>query len=285
MARPDCLRLGFMLLPVWCMLLGVAPGCLKTVGPDNPSFAVTPDEANALLKEMRESPASLKRPLLILGGYADQGIIAGQRAAFVRSLTGDDRVYARTFQFNTSFEGARSRVIQLIEKHDPSDDPDWTVEVDVVGLSMGGLVGRYAAAPLREGRTRRALGGMYETKRLRIARLFTIGTPHRGTPMGYTLPLDPVVRSMWPNSELIQYLDAQYPGSAYELVPYTLLQDGIAFPPNTAPPGEAPHWLPHRMPSTPHHAGFYDPRIWADILLQLRGDPAIHDDDRAPLPH
>jgi len=60
-----------------------------------------------------------------------------------------------------------------------SRPPACTSEVDVIGVSMGGVVGRCAAAPPPAGR----LG-----KRLKIARLFTISSPHRGAVMASLLP-------------------------------------------------------------------------------------------------
>ena len=64
---------------------------------------------------------------------------------------------------------ARTTVIEAVNKAFPSDDPQWTVPVDVVAISMGGLVARYAGVPAR---------GEGDVRKLRVVRLFTLASPH-----------------------------------------------------------------------------------------------------------
>ena len=96
------------------------------------------------------------------------------------------------YPLDTDFDEIADYVVREVEKKWPSGDEAQTVPVDVVGVSMGGLVARWAAlAPGRadtgDGRT--AGGGC--TKRLNIVRLFTFSSPHRGAVMAETVHIDP----------------------------------------------------------------------------------------------
>ncbi|MFC1766418.1 esterase/lipase family protein [Planctomycetota bacterium] len=63
-----------------------------------------------------------------------------------------------------------------------SDDPNQTVQADVIAHSMGGLVSRYAAMEVPG------------KPRLRIAHLFTIATPHQGALISIPPSPDPRAR-------------------------------------------------------------------------------------------
>jgi len=71
--------------------------------------------------------------------------------------------------------------------------------VHVVGHSMGGLIARYYV---------QRLGG-HE----RVHTLVTLGTPHEGTAMAYTLP-HALVRQLRPDSDVIADLREPAPGCA-----------------------------------------------------------------------
>ncbi|MEL7240483.1 MAG: hypothetical protein AAGK78_16625, partial [Planctomycetota bacterium] len=113
---------------------------------------------------------TLERPVVVIGGWADPGFGATHVAKYLRKHSGDDRVIAVHPGWHLSFDAARRSVTRTIEKHFPSDDPERTVEVDVIGISMGGLIARHAAAP-----GHKELGPELDAKRL-----FTISSPHSG---------------------------------------------------------------------------------------------------------
>src|SRR6185369_10092730 len=119
---------------------------------------------------------------------------------------------AISYTFGTRFDTLARTVIERVEATWPSDNPEETVEVDVVGVSMGGLVARWAALPpadrFREGAAHNpgATG-----KRLRIRNLYTLGTPHRGAILANLIAPDPIARDMRAGSGFLRTLDARLP--------------------------------------------------------------------------
>ncbi len=269
------MKLTIKLIAVaWCALTLILSGCARQVsGPVNPSFAVTVDVAREAIDEMQEKPVTLERPLLILSGYLDPGFTSSTLAGYFRRVTeADDLIMTQSFAFHLSFEACRQAAIEEVEKHFPSDDPDLTIEVDVVGFSMGGLVARYAAMPL-EGQ-----------KRLRIRRLFTIGTPHRGATMAQWPAINPLHREMRHGSEFLEQLNETWPQVEYTLYPYVRLGDPAVGEDNAAPPGQWPWWVVPIPWTLTHNDACRDPRIVADIARRLRNEAPFAKEPAAPLP-
>ena len=198
--------------------------------------------------------------------------------------------------FCDSFDACRLRVAQAVDRAFPSDDSNQTVEVDVIGLSMGGLVGRYCAAefvpagetpssqPSPGGR------GSKSGKRLRIRRLFTTSSPHLGAVRAERLPqLLELQRDMTPGSELYERLEraeasAGASGTRYELVPYVRLGDDVVGSANAAPKGRTAWWVTNPPGQFAHVGAMTDPRILADVVRRLRGEKPITKEPAAPLP-
>jgi hypothetical protein len=252
--------------------------------PENPSFPVTVPAACAALREMEAAPKPLARPVVVLGGYHDPGFGPMWWAAEVRRWARRPRVIGVQFARARDFEECRRDVIAAVDRAFPTADPEATVEVDVIGPSMGGLVARHAALP-RPGE-----------RRLKVARLFTISTPHRGAALASLPALSRLHADMRTGSAFLRRLDeadalaAAGAGDAgdgrgrYELVPYTRLGDRIVGPANAAPAGAAPWWVAN-VPLQPAHVGAnLDPRIRADIARRLRGEPPFTRSPAAPLP-
>ena len=271
------------LLPCALLLAFISAGGCASAKP-NPSFAVSTDDAQRALGEMRTHPKRLERPLVILSGFCDPGIASSHLRSEFKRLTGDDRVIGVSFLFCGDFESCRRQVIEAVDKAFPSDDPNWTTEVDVVGVSMGGLVGRYAAVPtLKEP----------EGRRLRVARLFTISTPHRGARLAALPGWDPMHLAMRPGSPFLrrlERLEATPGGRGYEVYPYVRVGDWVVGQGNAAPVGLAPLWLPNLPLQDAHFMAFVDPRILGDIAHRLRDEapfvagPAGRKSNAAPLP-
>lgn len=255
------------------MLVGaLVAGC--ATAPTNPSFDLSATDARKALREMRESPRSLERPLVVLDGIGPP-LASWLLADRLKRAVGDDRVVGVTFVFAGSFDECRRRVIEAVERRFPSSDPDYTREVDVVAVSMGGVVARYAAVP-----PVRCSG-----KRLNIARLFTISSPHRGADMA-ALPalLGRLQLDMREDSRFLRRLQRrEVQGTKYELVPYARLGDRVVGERNAAPVGHTPLWLPNLPLEAAHLLCYTDPRIIADIARRLRREEPFADPRPEPL--
>lgn len=266
-------------------LLGsVGIGCSSKV---NPSFAVSSGEAREIIRQIEADPRPLDRPVVVMTGWADPIFVSCYWGGQLRKAAGDDAaVLSLSFVFKGSFERCRAHVIDSVQDAWPSDDPGWTTEVDVVAFSMGGLVARYGAAPRRldpppDGSADSAASSR---RRLRIANLYTISTPHRGASMAWVPTFDRRVIDMRAGSDFLAYLDADLPQADYSLTAYTRLYDPIVGESRTAPPGINPRWVDPPLLHPSHTGAYRDPRIRADILRRLRGEPALTTTPAAPLP-
>lgn len=262
------MRIGAAMLA--CTLAAVC-ACAPRV--ENASFPSSTADAKSKLRAIQADRQPLERPLVVLGGFMDPGAgpaIVSNR--FRELFDDDDRIIDVSFVGCRTFDECRDRVIRAVDETIPSVDASATAEVDVIGLSMGGLVGRYAAAPI-EGR-----------RRLNVARLFTVSSPHRGALKADLPGIGQMHRDMRAGSAFLRELEAIEMPRRYELVPYVRLADTTVGPENAAPHGVAPWWLDNE-PLQPSHVGAAsDPRILADIALRLRGETPLTLDPPAPLP-
>jgi hypothetical protein len=260
-----------MFVFAWCLTLAACAGCANHAAV-NPSFAVTTAQAKAAWQEMASKPSSLERPLIVLGGIYDPGLMANHIASQFRDVAANDNMILHcSFFFEGSFDRCARKLIEKVDEAFPSSDPHQTVEVDVVAFSMGGLVARYAASdlsPSTDGRT------------LRLSRLFTVGSPHRGAKLAWVPTFDQRIIDMRSESDFIAAMNTEDP--AYEIVPYAKLGDEVVGAANAAPPGRAPWWVSRSWFFA--HAGGTDIRILADIARRLRGQTPFTIDPPAPLP-
>ena len=250
------------------LLLVVIVGCAQE--PINPSFPVSRKQAQQELHRISSAPRKLDRPLVIIGGFADPGLGPAVVKAKLQPLIDDDRIVTVTVMFGSDFDECRAMVIKAVEAVWPSDEEGSTVEVDVIGLSMGGVVGRYAAA---------ALPGH---KRLRVARLFTISSPLAGAQRAGVPSLDQKVIDMRPGSEFLRSLSAE-PLDA-ELICYTRLNDKTVGETLAAPSGQIAWWVSTPPLSLSHSGAAMDPRIIADIVRRLRGETPFTREPAVPPP-
>ena len=248
------------------LLLLAASGCAHHRLID-PAFPVTMAQANDQLKNFREDRVSLERPLVFVGGFLDPFLgVAVLRHTFGKHLDADAPRSGVSFVAWDSFDGCRRKLIEQVQRKWPSDDPQWTTEVDVVGFSMGGLIARHAALPLAD----HARG---PERRLKIRRLFTIATPHRGAnwaPLGI---FNPLAQSMRAGSPFLGRLDAALPSAGYDLLPYVRRGDWIVGDTRAAPLSRAAWCVAARPLQFSHLQALDDPRIVADVLRQLGGQP------------
>ena len=230
--------------------------------PTNPSFDLSVDKAQAALDRMADDPVELKRPVVVINGWMDPGLMSMSVMPTLKRATGDDRVIAVSYMGASRYEACRRRLIDAVQNAFPRDDDvddgvHWTRRVDVVAYSMGGIVARYAALPVER---RVALAAdesarsavRADRRRLRIARLFTISTPHRGATMAGWAPWDQLARQLDGDAALIEQLDAALPHARFELLPYVRLDDAVVGPANAAPPARSPWWVANRPLSGGH---------------------------------
>ena len=263
------MRSCWKLMVLACASLALI-GC-ETVGKTNASLPLTRGQAAEVLNGMEKERVSLERPVLVLSGFLDPGLAALSIEDGLEEVVKGGPVVVISFATESDFEGARETLIRELEEVLPSGESDETVEVDVIGHSMGGLIARYAAMPKED------------AKRLKICRLFTLATPHRGAAFGGgALPINDLAADMGEGAEFIDQVNAA--SRDYALLPYVMLGDQVVGAENSAPPSEHPWWVDRRWFSVPHFAVVEDDRIRADIFARLRGDDAFATEPRADLP-
>lgn len=264
---------------VWVATLVVcamaAAGCTGNK-PMNPSLAITVADATAELGRIRESPQPPVRPIVVIGGLFDVGLaVRNVRTRLAAYFPKDSPIISVSLFGVGTQDEARDRVLRAVERAFGPGDQDgaWTVEVDVIGFSMGGIVARHSAL-LRDD------GG----RRLRIARLFTLATPHRGASKAGWPTLDQLVVDVRAGSAELTRLDAALPEAGYEIYPYVRLGDEIVGQENASPPGEGVWWVANLPLQWAHGEIYKDPRILLDIVRRLRGEEPVATEPRSGLP-
>jgi hypothetical protein len=258
---------------VFVLFAGCLEGC--ATGPSNPSFPLTCAQAHQAIVQMRRAPVPLQRPLVVVGGFLDPNLSPPWYAHFFGEMANGQKIIPVSVGYCTSFAQCRRRIIDAVDKAVLSSDPNWTTQVDVVGASLGGLAARYAAAPSDD---------PGHPRRLNIARLFSISSPHSGAKLALAVAPSDYIRQMRPGSPFLQSL-AKFDSSArYEIYPYIHLDDDVVGDRFAAPPGRNVYWLPNDVPLPPHVSAMIDPRILADIARRLRGQTPFTIAPAAPLP-
>ncbi|HSV14923.1 MAG TPA: hypothetical protein VLI90_11725 [Tepidisphaeraceae bacterium] len=250
----------------------------------NPSFPISEPAARDVIRNIARQHRPLPRPLVIIGGFRDPGIAAPiLKHEFAKWTGSGDRIVTVSLAMTFSFDQCRQRIIDAVDQAFPSDDPRQTIEVDVIGFSMGGLAARYAASDVPPEQ------GEPATRRLRIARLFTISSPLRGAAVAAELPLTlhPLQPPMRPGSRFLRAIDAApvRPDELYQIFSYVRLGDPYIREANSAINRETAWWVSTPPLSPPHEMAFQDGRILADILCRLLGEPPLTSDPPTPLPN
>ncbi|MEU5809076.1 alpha/beta fold hydrolase [Streptomyces sp. NPDC047718] len=164
-----------------------------------------------------DSGSGPRPPVLLLHGFSDN------RSVFVllrRALAagGLRRVEAHnysplTLDLRVAARGLARRVEDLCERTGRE-------RIDLVGHSLGGLVGRYYV---------QCLGGD-----ARIGTLVTLGTPHAGTRIAPFMDAHPLVRQLRPDSSVMAELRAPAPGCRTRYVAFWTEFDELVDPPGAA---------------------------------------------------
>lgn len=232
---------------------------------DNPDFPADPAEVRADWDRMRAQPQALKRPVIVLAGWRAPRLRGRGVATLLRSVTSQREsdffsvAYPRS---GTLRAAARVAMTRIAERW-----PNGPGEVDAVGISMGGLVARLAAACPDNG-----------FPRLPIARLFTLATPHQGAKLARYIALDRAARDMRPGSVFLEDLERACLSAEYELFCYAQLRDWWVGASRTAPPGRFPFWTDTR--GTAQHVLSHflinsNFAVLRDIARRLRGEEPV----------
>ncbi|MEX2218709.1 MAG: hypothetical protein WD749_08105 [Phycisphaerales bacterium] len=256
---------------------------------ENPGFRPPPGGLAAEWARMRRDARPLPRPLVFLGGWRAPSWPIRILARRIRELVGADRaqVLPVSFAFTGSLQEAARRSVEEVRRRWPGEG-EGTAEVDVVGVSMGGLVARLAAAPelwcrpagpVRGEPGRPRPGPASPAAGLRIARLFTIATPHKGASIARWICPDRAARDMRAGCELVSRLNDR--PRPYELVCYARLRDWWVGATNAAPPGEEPIWV-DAWTLLSHNAVTMDKLIRTDLARRLRGEEPLGNPSRPP---
>ena len=239
-----------VLVLTWGIFLS---GCTAAEKKRSREVAAEQRDAELELKEMAETPKPLRRPVLLLTGWMESPSNWKRFRAWLESSTsvGDREILCPDLRGPGGLAAAVEQVLALCADRG---------EVDVVAHSAGGLVAREAA---RESRG---------DKRLRIARLFAIATPHQGSPWGKFWPILPYplqAADCRPQSEFLASLDSD-PSTASMPISNFWAEGDVVVPRESA-----------QAVGVEHHAysrpkGFFihrrcagDPRLARDVIAGL----------------
>lgn len=280
----------FLAMAMAAALLG---GCVA-LPERNGALGLTRLGAAAEAERMEREPVQLLRPVVVLNGYHGLPTLANRVARRLGEMTsgkpGD--FLAISYTFSGDLDDVCGTILREVEARWPSPDPERTIEVDVVGVSMGGIAARWAAlTPEARAEVRgRSMSedpdpadqGPALRKRLRIARLYTISAPHRGSRMAEILALDPATADMRGGSAFLHAIDTALPGAGFELVCYTQCRDNLVGATRTAPPGQEPIWTSGTLVFS-HFTASRNPMFLVDIARRLRGEtPLLQAGDAPP---
>lgn len=231
----------------------------------NPDFPGTRKEVALELKRMRDTPRPLERPVVVLSGWRSPSLVSLAVAERLRAITSGSETdfFPLAYPMHGRIPDVAQTVARAVASRFPGASDRETAPIDIVAHSMGGLVARAGATG--------ALDGM---PRLNIARLFTLGTPHRGAKLARLLAPDLASHSMRPGSAFLKWLDEHSTRTGYELVCYAHLNDRWVGATNCAPPWCEPIWTAGTAVFS-HFSVTEDRRILADIARRLRGEAPL----------
>ena len=246
-------------------------GCTTLTGPskDNP---LPKSELRTALEQMRAEPVEIERPVVVIDGWLNYGGASVIKRE-LKDLTGAEEDLFVKYHYPlifTTLESNARKIVKMVEERWPSDDPEWTTEVDAVGFSMGGLIARVAAESPREGKKLR--------KRLKVKRMFTIAAPHKGT--GWWIRWAAIDQMSWAVSiwggSYRSWLDERLIEADYDLYCYGQGNDWIAG--NNFEAAGYPEIKARGLFLFSHTGSYGNYRHLADIAARLRGeDPIVPD--------
>jgi len=250
--------------------MAAASGLAPVISVMNPSFAISRAASRRRLLGLERLPVRLPRPVVVLSGYRGpdfQAVILKER---LRRCTDDDagNWLAISYPLLGSMDAIVARVRAAVIAR------FGTAEVDVVGISMGGLVGMLASLPEKIPAA--------VAQSMRVVRVFTLATPHQGARMADKFAPDQASRCLRSQGAFVRDLDAAWRAhSAVRPVCYSRLADTWVGAQWSAPSGEQPIWTDGQW-GIAHGTVTRDPRIVLDLALRLRGEEPVGQPSAAP---
>ncbi|HYE61294.1 MAG TPA: hypothetical protein VD997_04800 [Phycisphaerales bacterium] len=224
----------------------------------NPDFHLEPASLEAETQRLRSTPTPLARPVVILGGWHAPGIANISMASRLGPFTSGkpDDFTSITYPLAFSLHSAAAHAYSVIRSKGLCER-----EIDVVGISMGGILSRALACDA------------FNLGPLKIRRIFTVASPHRGAKIAQVIIPDPCAWDMRPQSKFLCGLNGR--AHACELHCYAALRDWWIGASNTAPPGMLPYWVdvnPGLGRLCSHFAINHDQLVMVDIARRLRAE-------------
>lgn len=168
-------------------------------------------------EDAAQLPTEAKPPVVLLHGFIDN------RSVFVllrRSLAQHGRQQVESLNYSPLTCDIRTAAELLARHIEEICERSGSLEVDIVGHSLGGLIARYYV---------QRLGGD-----LRVRTLVTLGTPHSGTRVAPLANAHPIVRQMRPGSGVLEELTRPAPGCRTHFVSFWSDLDHLMDPLETA---------------------------------------------------
>jgi len=227
----------------------------------NPDFHLEPGDLHAEMDRLRATPTALTRPVVILGGWHSPGVANISLESRIKPFTSarDEDFTSITYPWSFSLRSAAEHAMGVIRARGLEQR-----EIDVVGISMGGIIARSLACDVL------GLGN------LKVRRIFTVATPHRGAMIAKVVVPDTCARDMRPGSRYLCSLNER--SATQELHCYAALRDWWIGARNTAPPGMHPYWVdvePGIGRLCTHFAINRSQHVMIDIARRLRGEAPI----------
>lgn len=216
-------------------------------------------EARTQLKALAVQEVKLRRPVVILAGLGDVGLHAGRCRGELRKYIDSGEIVVVTFFGIDDLRRCAVKVIQRTHTSFEGSVEGETAEVDVIGISMGGVVARLAAED--EGVLK--LAG----RRLKVRRLYTMASPLQGAKLAALPALSRVHTQLRKDSEVIVGLNRQEP--PYEVVSYARRGDGVVGEANAALPGREALVVDAPGIEGAHWGVITDPRVVLDLVRRL----------------
>jgi len=243
-------------------------GCAYLTVPSD-GYPATSESIRTRVAQMKADPKGVRRPVIVIDGWLPIGsadTMQRELAALTGATNGQFVKHSYLPAFST-LEGNAGRIVEKVERRWPSTDPEWTVEVDAVCFSMGGIIGRVAALEPRSGTQPR--------KRLQIRTLYTISTPHSGVGwwLGWVFVGEMSFNTSRYAGDNRRLLDAAQATAGYELLCYGQGNDWVAGR-NTAPAGYQTMEARGTIILS-HITSFGNYRHLADIAARLRGEAPL----------
>ena len=221
--------------------------------------------------------------LLVLAGYRAPWVQVRNLERSLVRLTHRREVVAVAYPTAGTVAGVLARVRAALDEAWPGW-PGWTDghAVDVVGVSMGGLVGRSLAMGL-DGESLAAT-----ERRLAVRRMITLCSPHRGAVAAEWVRPDALAGQMRAGSAWLRAINAAETGGGgrgYPLIAYTQTADWLVGASRSVPegapdggpgPGDAHVHLRGRLVMS-HFLVSSERAVLVDVARRLRGEGAVMD--------